>query len=99
MEITIGTIIMGIIPVATKFVKKLFKTAEIKQEETRKLVNNLIPIFLGILSNGLYAISLGADWRLSLAIGVGSGLGASKVRDMDKQFGITRAIINRQKKG
>jgi len=94
--ITIGGVITALIPVVTTGVKKLFKTDKL-DKDLAKGVNTLIPIVLGILSTGLYAVSQGASWSLALAIGLGSGMAAQNMRDLNKRFNIISALVSKKK--
>ncbi len=91
----IAGVITTLIPIISTGIKKLLKTDKLSAR-LKKGVNQLIPLVLGVLSTGLYAMSQGADWRLSLAIGFGSGAIAQNVRDLNKRFNIISALVKKK---
>ena len=94
--VSIGALITTLIPVLTTGIKKLFKTDKL-DKELSKGVNTLIPIVLGVLSTGIYALSQGANWKLALAIGLGSGMAAQNMRNLNKRFNIISALVSKKK--
>lgn len=95
--ITTITLITAGIPFVTKLFKKVFKTDKVKDVKTKKGLNALIPVVIGVLSAGLYALSQGQDWVTALAVGLGSGGVASSGRDIEKNLvrlmeGISRLV-------
>jgi len=93
--VTISMVITALIPVLSTAIKKLFKTDSL-DAELKKGVNQLIPLVLGILSTGLYALSQGANWPVALAIGLGSGAVAQNMRDLNKRFNIISALVKKK---
>lgn len=83
--IEIVGLITAIIPFLTKVVKDVFNTKRFK-EPTRKGINALLPIIIGILSSGVVSYAQGMDWKAALAIGLGSGGVASTARDIEKNL-------------
>ena len=90
--VSIVALITAGIPFLTAVFKKVFKTDRL-EGPSRKGINVLIPVVLGILSSGLFAYSEGQDWITALAIGLGSGGAAASARDLDKSItGIADAV-------
>lgn len=94
---SIVALITTLIPFATAALKKILKTDQ--WGEKKSGWNSLLPVFLGIISSGVYAYSQGSDIPTALAIGLGSGGAASSARDIDKYllnlFGAARALLNK----
>lgn len=96
--VSVVALITAGIPFLTAVFKKVFKTDQL-EEPSRKGINALIPVVLGMLSSGLYAYTQGQDWVTALAIGLGSGGAAASTRDIDKSLtGIANAVVTLMKK-
>ena len=91
--VSIVALITAGIPFLTAVVKKTFKTDRL-EGPSRKGINALIPVVLGILSSGFYAYSQGQDWVTALAIGLGSGGAAASARDIDRNLVRIAEIVN-----
>jgi len=82
-----------LIPFLTALAKKVFRTEKMS-EQTRKTFHTFMPLVAGILTNGLYEYQRSQDWKLALAIGLGSGGAASSFRDVDKNMNLLGSMRN-----
>lgn len=93
--------IAGLMTAGIPFVTALFKrvTRRLVPVEKQAGVHALIPLFLGILSTGLYVYAETKNVWAALAAGLGSGGAASSVRDVDKNLlGIVSSIYKLAKR-
>ena len=79
------------IPFITALAKKLFRTERLP-EQTRKSLHTLMPLAAGVLTSGLVEYGHSHDWKLALAVGLGSGGAASSLRDADKNLNMIGSV-------
>ena len=80
-----------IIPFVVAGIKKLFRTDKLS-EQSRKTLHTILPLAAGILSSGLVEFQKSGNWKLALAVGLGSGGAASSLRDADKYLNVTGTV-------
>jgi hypothetical protein len=61
-------------------------------EQTRRTVHTFMPLVTGVLSAGLYEYQRTHDWKMALAVGLGSGGAASSIRDADKNLNLVGSL-------
>lgn len=90
-QLIIVTVNTLLIPFAVAALKKIFRTDKLS-ERSRKTLHTMMPLAAGILSSGIVEWQRSHDWKLALAVGLGSGGAASSLRDADKNLNVIGAL-------